>query len=361
MGRKYCILFFTLLTATLRLTAQSYLEFVENKGQWDTHIKYKGDLGHNGSFYLEQNGFSVLLNKPADIQRLLESHHGVESGLHRPDRGPQGLPVQQKEEGVVVHSHAYQMKFAGSAAQPQIIPDKSLSTISNYFIGNDPSKWARSCKVYQAVLYKNVYPNIDVRYHIEGGRLKYDLIVYPGGDISKIAMQYAGLEKLSIKNGELILQTSVGDTKELSPYSYQFRNNSKVNIDCRYQVSGDVVKFSIKDYDKNTVLVIDPTLIFSTFTFSGTDNWGFTATPGPDGSFFSGSIAFGDKYPVTPGAFQTYQGGGSKKIDIAITRFNPDATARIYSTYLGGSNDEYPHSLISDPLGNLVVMGRTYS
>src|SRR5205814_964999 len=85
------------------------------------------------------------------------------------------------------------------------------------------------------------------------------------------------------------------------------------------------------------------------------------ATPGPDGSFFSGSIAFGDKYPVTPGAFQTYQGGGAKRIDIAITRFNADATARIYSTYLGGSDDEYPHSLFSDPMGNLVVMGRTYS
>ena len=52
---------------------------------------------------------------------------------------------------------------------------------------------------------------------------------------------------------------------------------------------------------------------------------------------------------------------GSKKIDIAITRFNFDASARIYSTYIGGKNDEYPHSLFSDAQGNLVVMGRSYS
>jgi len=58
------------LTATLRLTAQSYLEFVENKGQWDARVKFRGAIGQGNSFYLEQNGFKVLLNNPADIQAL---------------------------------------------------------------------------------------------------------------------------------------------------------------------------------------------------------------------------------------------------------------------------------------------------
>ena len=255
------------------------------------------------------------------------------------------------------------MQFAGASENAQIIPDKKIQTVNNYFIGNDPSKWASNCGVYQAVTYKNVYPNVDVRYYIENSQLKYDLIVYPGGDVSRIMMNYAGVDKLSIKNGELIIKTSVGETKELAPYSYQFTTAGKTAIDCKYQLNGNTVKFDIKAYDKNSVLVIDPTLIFSTLTFSATDNWGFTATPGPDGSFFSGSIAFGDKYPVTPGAFQTYHNGTEwfEKIDIAITRFSPDATLRIYSTYLGGNADDYPHSLFSDPQGNLVVMGRTYS
>jgi hypothetical protein len=84
------------------------------------------------------------------------------------------------------------MQFVGASEQPQIIPDKVLTTSNNYFIGNDPTKWASNCKVYQAVTYKNLYPNIDARYYIENGKLKYDLIVYPGGDVSKIAMSYAG-------------------------------------------------------------------------------------------------------------------------------------------------------------------------
>ena len=100
MGRKYCILFFTLLTATLRLTAQNYLEFVENKGQWDSHVKFKGSLGQSGTFYLEQNGFKVLLNNPSDMQRLIDSHHGG-GGIHRPDRGPQGVLTQQNDPGIL--------------------------------------------------------------------------------------------------------------------------------------------------------------------------------------------------------------------------------------------------------------------
>jgi len=343
------------------------LEFVENKGQWQSQVKFQGQLGQTGSFYLEKNGFKVLLHNPEDMKRIIGSHHNINPGIHRPDRGPIGALTSQdqqsNDQGILLHSHAYQMQFDGAADNVQIVPDKRIQTVNNYFIGNDPSKWATNCNVYQAVTYKNIYPNIDVRYYVENGRLKYDLIVYPGGDASRITMNYAGVDKLSVKYGELIIKTSVGETKELAPYSYQFTGAGKVTVDCKYQLNGNIVKFNIKNYDKNSVLVIDPTLIFSTLTFSATDNWGFTATPGPDGSLFSGSIAFGDKYPVTPGAFQTYHNpqNGSKKIDIAITRFSPDASARIYSTYLGGNNDDYPHSLISDPQGNLVVMGRSYS
>ena len=56
---------------------------------------------------------------------------------------------------------------------------------------------------------------------IAAGRLKYDIIVYPGGDISRISMKYTGHEKLNVKNGELVIQTSVGEVKELAPFSYQ--------------------------------------------------------------------------------------------------------------------------------------------
>ncbi len=362
MGRKYCILFFTLLTVTLRLSAQSNLEFVENKGQWDAKVKYMGNLGRNGSFYLEKKGFTVVLHDSNDIKRLFDNHQ-KSSKIHRPDRTPNRITVNDNPDSVILHSHAYNMVFEGASENAEVVPDKPLPTYNNYFLGKDPSKWVSNAKIYQGITYKNVYPKIDVRYYTEAGNVKYDLIVHPGGDVSKIIMKYAGINKMSIRNGELVLQTSVGDVRELYPYSYQVLAKGKTPVDASYQLAGDNrVKLSVKNYDKSAVLVIDPTLIFCSFTGSAADQYGFTATPAPDGGLFSGGIVFSSGFPVSPGAYQAnYIPGGSKKVDMGIFKFNSTGTSRLYATYLGGNMDDYPHSLISDGNGNLVILGRSYS
>ena len=103
-----------------------------------------------------------------------------------------------------------------NAQNPQILPDKPIPSINNYFIGNDKSKWASGCRIFQGITYKNVYPGIDVRYYSDGGsNLKYDFIVHPGADVNNIAMKYTGANKLSVKNKELVISTSLGENKEL--------------------------------------------------------------------------------------------------------------------------------------------------
>lgn len=365
MGRKYCITLIILLIATLKLAAQSNLEFIENKGQWDSRARFMGDL-KSGAFFLEQNGFTVVLHNPQDLQKVLHRHHMGQSNAKaanasRPNpSNPEGVLTTAPD--LTVRSHAYKMKFEGGSGEAQIIPDKKLPGYNNYILGNDPTKWGNNCQIYQAVVYKNVYPNIDVRYYTESGQLKYDMIVNPGGDVGKIALKYEGVDKISVKNGELILKTSVGEAKELSPYTYQYTGPGKTRkaIECNYQVTGNTVKFKLKDYDKSSVLVIDPTLIFSSFTGSTANQFGFTATPGPDGSLFSGGIVFSAGFPTSPGAYQENFGGGSG-VDMGIFKFNPTGTQRLYATYIGGNDDDFPHSIVADAQGNLVILGRTYS
>ncbi len=67
------------------------------------------------------------------------------------------------------------------------------------------------------------------------------------------------------------------------------------------------------------------------------ENWGFTATYGPDGSMYGGGIANGSGFPTSPGAFQTaYGGSGGPKWDIVIIKLTPDGSNRVYATYIGG-------------------------
>lgn len=367
--QRYIFLFFTSLFFLKVGAQQTNFEFVENKGQLDAHAKFMGEVG-NGAFFLEKNGFTVLLHHPGDLAKVMEKHHkygankenrnnlGSNTPLGMPP-GPDGIRTD-KNAAELVRSHAYKVRFEGANENITIVPDKIQEQYNNYFRGNDASKWASNCKIYKAVLCKNVYPGIDVRYYSDNGVLKYDIILAPGANPDLINLKYQGADKLIIKNNELHVITSVGEVKELSPYSYQFDNTKgRTEVSCKFQIiNGNTVKFRIKNYDPALPLVIDPSLIFSTFT-GGTNNYGFTATPGPGGTLFSGSLSFGSGFPISPGAFQQNFGGGEK--DVGIIKFNATGSARLYATYIGGSGADYPHSIISDPGGNLVIIGRTYS
>jgi gliding motility-associated-like protein len=367
------IAFSLLLTSLIILIGSrsfAQLQFIENKGQWDSRADFKSEIS-TGAFFLQKNGFSVVLRNAGDLKKLADQMHGhLNTDSNITSAAARSIPGKfpgPNNDALVIHSHAYRVNFLGASAAAKASPDKALPTYNNYFIGNDKSKWKGGCKIYSGVTYTNMYPNIDVRYYTDAGTLKYDLIVHPGGDVNDIALKYEGVNNLGVKDRELVIGTSVGDVKELYPYSYQAEGGGRTTVDCKYVVKDNIVRFKVKNYSPDATLIIDPTLIFASFTGSTTDNWGYTATPGPDGSLFAGGISFGAGYPVSVGAFdETYNSGSQEDAngpyDIAIIKFSPDGINRMYATYLGGSTaNEQPHSMICDGQGNLVVAGRTAS
>ena len=351
------LLLFIFTTCVSQVRAQQYLEFVENKGQWPEAIKFQAQTVA-GAFALQNNGYRVLVHNPQDLAAL--NTHPREKNY--------ASTIPENFDGVL-HSHAYEVKFLNANPNPTIVPEKIQSSYNNYFIGNDSTKWASGCKIYKAVVYKDVYPGIDIRYYTNEAQLKYDIIVHPGGDVSKIALYIDGADGIKIKNRALEIKTNVTTVSELAPYTYQLKQEGKKEVTCDYSVKGNIVKFSIAgDYDKTETLVIDPSIVFYGYTGSTADNWGFTATYDPQGNFYAGGIVFGSfgLYPVSNGAFQTTFGGGVPEgdisaIDIGIMKFDPSGANRVYATYIGGRGNEQPHSLVVDAAGNLIIAGRTSS
>ena len=365
--------FIAALITDIQVSQAQYIDFVENKGQWNPKVDFTGEL-NGGAFYLQRNGYKVLLNSDEDWRRIAEhySGHSDAPGSYQklpyidPKHDTSGHNTGGGSSNLVLHSHAYEVTFIGANPDPQIVPEKPEDTYNNYFIGNDRSQWTTGCKLYQAVVYKNMYPGIDVRYYTDNNKLKYDFIVHPGADVGKIALRFDGTDGLSIKKGNLAIKTSLGDVTELAPLAY-YSSTSKSTVPAIFLLSGNTVRFKVDTYPKDATLVIDPTIIFVTYTGSKADNWGYTATYDGQGNMYTGGIVFGVGYPITTGAFQSNFGGGDQAethqapIDIGITKFNPIATVRLYSTYLGGSGDEQPHSLVVDNNSNLIVAGRTTS
>jgi hypothetical protein len=334
------------------LFSVAQMQFVENKGQWDSKIQYKTDL-KAGAFFIEKNGFAIVQHNTAELEKLNGHFHNNET-------------LKNSTDADILHSHAIKVKFIGASVNAIVVPGKQTATYNNYFLGSDKNKWQSHCNIFEEITVKNIYTNIDVKYYSNAGSIKYDFIVHPGGNIEDIVLKYDGADDLSIKNYELHISTSLGIIKESYPYSYQLLNGERKKVDCKYVTQNNKVFFDIKNYNKQSELVIDPTLIFSSFSGSTADNWGNCAAPTPDGSLFSAGIVFATGYPVSAGAFdQTFNGGSSDDAngpyDICIFKFSSNGSSRLYATYLGGSGNEQVHSMICDAQGNLVLQGRTNS
>lgn len=322
--------------------------FVPNEGQWSHDFLYKG-ISPNADIYLEHGGITYLTGA-AENNALIEAYK--DGNIDAP----------------LLKFHAYKMKWVGGNQQATVVPQSKQGAYHNYFLGNDPQRWKSNVPLFGNVTFKEIYPGIDFYFYSENSYLKYDLVVQPNADISKIKLQYEGTNGLSIEKGNLQIQTSVGKIIEQKPYAFQYIDGVRKEVKCEYVLNGDVLSFKFpKGFDKNQILTIDPQMIFATLTGSVADNWGFTATYDASGNLYAGGIARGAGYPVSTGAFQTLYGTGDIDpslgidCDISISKFNATGTTLIYSTYIGGSGNEMPHSLIVDNNNNLIISGKSSS
>ena len=311
--------------------------FIENQGQFEENIFYK--LKHNaGNIFFEKNKITYHLFQKDQLYKI----------KHQQTKNP------------IIKGHVYSTTFIGSNLENNIVGENKKKFHHNYFLGNDSSKWVSNIPIFNKVKYSNLYKGIDLIYYEKNGHLKYDFIVSPNTKTEKIRIRYDGIDNLYIKSGHLILPTSFGNIIEQAPMAYQYINNQKKEIKCKFVLKNNIIQFVFPDgYDKNLELIIDPVLIFSTYSGSTADNWGQTATYDNNGNLYAGSISFSVGYPTTTGAYQSAFGGGST--DICISKFSANGSSLLYSTYIGGSDNENPHSLIVNDNDELYLMGSSGS
>ncbi|MCA6493375.1 MAG: hypothetical protein IM572_11955, partial [Chitinophagaceae bacterium] len=257
----YPLIFF-LFPWGMNVFSQDQLQFIENKGQWHESVTFKGDLSA-GMFILTKDGYKVILHNHEDLARIGEATHGHKESTVKHTSADNPQPEAPRMP-ITLRSHQYQMKLINANPTPQIVPEKVVNGSTNYFIGNDPARWASGCKTYLAITYKNVYPNIDIRYYTSEGNFKYDFIIHPGGRVQDIAMYFEGASSLRIKDGGLLINTSVQEVKELPPVTYQLSKTEKKDVPSRFDLKGNILRFKLEgQIDPGSTIVIDPSLVFS--------------------------------------------------------------------------------------------------
>ncbi len=339
---KYLFLLI-LLIVSAQLFSQNNIEFVENKGQWIDKALFKAEI-EGGALWIEANTFTYDFVSQEDMDDVNRGWHG-----------------DNREEFIktaTIRHHVYKVAFIGANEDVVYTSKETLSKYNNYFIGNDPTKWAGKVPISKAVYANSLYTGIDIESYSKGGHLKYDLIVKPGADPSQIKMRYEGAA-IKMANDDLVVDLSIGKVIEQAPIAYQIIDQERVAVLCNYRLEGDILQFDFpKGFNEDYPLIIDPELIFSTYSGSLAGNFGFTATYDDQGHLYGGGIVFSSGYPTTTGAFQT---DFAASIDAGISKYTEDGTEQVFATYLGGSNEDNPHSLMVDSDNNLVVFGSTNS
>lgn len=320
--------------------------FTKNKGQWHQNVLYQGKF-KGGKVFLENKAFTFLFYPK----------EGLES-LHYKLNNPDGFSD-------VLNFHTVKMEFVNGNELATKLEIDSNAFYENFYLDNDPRHWATHVKSFKQIHYQSLYDHINVNALSDRNNFRYDLVLNPGADVNDIELKLCGQHSLRLVEGDLMIATEVGEIKLTAPKAYQTVNGKYVKVNCTYQLSESRVKFVLGNYNPQFPVIIDPTLVFATYTGSQSDNFGMTATYDVSGNAYTAGVCFGPYYPVTPGAFQiTYMGPSTitnKGTDISISKFNPSGTSLLYSTYLGGSGNEAPQSIVVDNANQLVVFGRTAS
>lgn len=363
------------------------LQFIPNVGQVDGPTTFYIQ-GKDKTIYFGPGGMTFLLDERQDSVSELP-YKGVNPTGSRARNasllgGGQassagGLPTRPHPERWVI-----KIDFAGANQDTIPVSLEDSGAFISYFKGK-PEDWRTGIPASSKIVYPGLWPGIDLLFYGTMDRLKYEFIVHPGADASRIQIAYRGVEGLTCTaEGQLMIQTPVQDFVDDSPTAYQTKSEERIDIPVSFILNQDkqprhwtsavdsdaeaeaesacpsyLLRFQIGDYDRDRTLYIDPSILvycgfigpWSIGNGVAVDNSGNSYVVGYTGSTES-------RFPVTVGPDLTYNGGD---FDAFVAKVNASGTALISCGYLGGVGTDSAGGVAIDGSGNIYIAGTTNS
>lgn len=316
------------------------LYFVENKGQVDLSKKYYAELPcGNISFGSEGMDYQFFYG----------------GGKQKPEKRTFEPRRNEKSEKIKVEN--IRLRFLGANEDVEMKGlDKSETKVS-YFKGKDPRKWVSGAQTYQKVMYREIYPRIDLIVHGTRKGVKHDYRVKAGGSVEQIRVRYEGIKDVKVnEKGELEIDTGTRLLREDVPLSYQIVDGKRVTVDTAYVVDKDnTIRFNVGSYRKDRELVIDPTLVFSSYLGgSGGEHGNGVAVDGLGNVYITG-WTWSKDFPRTPGSPSISWGRGYH--DAFVTKINSNGKRILFSAYIGGYERDESRGIALDGDGNVYIAG----
>lgn len=324
------------------------LAFEANQGQTDPTVKYMA-RGNGYTVFLTANDtvFAMQSSSQASTARAASKHEVV------PDKT--APKAATKDQTAAIHMHV-----VGGNAQAQIAAGTQLPGRSNYFIGNDRRQWHSDVPQFARVSYRDVYPGVSLAFYGVQKQLEFDFIVAPGASAAPIELGISGAKKVATDGtGNLVLTSSVGDVLLHKPVAYQQKDGARQPVDARFVLQADNrVSFELGKYDHSRELVIDPSVSYATY-LGGTledDAYGIAIDSAGD-AYVTGQTT-STNFPTVSGGVATTNRG---VFDAFVTKISADGSSLVYSTFVGGTGEDSGNAIAVDGSGNAFVAGGTGS
>ena len=318
--------------------AAQYLQFEPNRGQAAKAVRYLS-RGPTHSVEVFDDGIAL-------------------SALRVP--GHAGAPATMQPDAARA-----QLRFVGSRQTGRFEEREPAPGYASYLLGPDASSWIRGVPRFRQLRYAELYPGIDLVYYSRQGELEFDLVVKPGADASRIRLRVGGTNAPAIAdNGDLLLDGENGALRLHRPVLYQNIDGEKSVLEARYVLTNErELSFALPAYDKRYPLVIDPVfkLLYSTYLGGVHDDQvGAMALDAQGNAYVIGNSGSED-WPVSGNAYQSRRKAiGQYVRNVVVTKFDASGTL-IYSTFIGGSTNDYGTGIAVDAAGNAYLTGNTTS
>jgi len=297
--------------------------WVRNEGQWDQRALFSAP-GYFGTTWIAKDGQLVH------------------------------VAVKGKESWVISE------RWVGGKVQT-ITPEEELQTKVSYFVGNDPSKHRSNLPTYRYVSLGEVWFGVEVKLKATQKTVEKLFYVQPSADPSKIMVEVGGAKGLKLsKDGEIIIQTGLGELKLSKPIAWQEKDGKKLPVEVSYKLIGENrYSFEVAKADPSLPIVIDPILQSTYLGGSNDDSAEAIAINPATGDVYVAGVTYSTEFPNTIGGTRGSSGGNG---DAFVARLNPDLTRILQSTYLGGSYEDRATALAVNPTtGDVYVAGNTLS
>ncbi len=354
-------------TVTARLEAgygRFPLLFEGNGGQTATEVAFTVK-GSDKTIYFTPEGLTFSLAMPGEAKGKTSGAEDPES--HRPPsrlKGRGGPGEAPRERWTL------KLDFVGAG---RVRPEgkKPAETVVSYFKG--PEREHRpGVPTWNSIVYRDLWPGIDLVYDGDASHLKYRFVVRPGADPDRIRLACRGAERLSVNgDGGLEIVTAAGVLRDDAPLSWQETGEGRIPVKVSYALgrsdaggSGPNTPldygFSVENYDPARELVIDPVvLVYCGFIGGEGDDWGYgIAVDGAGNAYVTGATKSDKRtFPVTVGPDVSHNGD----YDAFVAKVNAAGTGLIYCGYIGGKGWDQGMGIAVDGLGNAYVTGDTSS